>query len=377
MTLHATHPAGTAPADTAPAGTAPADTAPAGTAPADTAPAHGGTDAGPPPRHDFSTNANALGPNPLLLDVLRAVDPSGYPDPAYTAVRARLATWHGRAPAEVVVGAGASELIHRAVRSAGGPVVVHEPTFGEYAYAARVAGVPLRRAGDGAGFQRLLRGAALAILCVPNSPDGRVDDLRRAAAAAREAGCRLLLDLAYHPLAQRRPAPPPDVWQLWAPNKAHGLTGVRAAYLLAPPADAPALARAPSWIVSAHGAAFLAALPEPAAQEWVAGTRATLWGWRDRLAAGLRAAGVAVTTGPANYLLAHVGDAAATSARLRRAGIRVRDATSFGLPAALRLSAQPPAAQDALLAALRDAAPPAVRPPSDPNRPDEHAPRSH
>jgi histidinol-phosphate aminotransferase len=315
-------------------------------------PAHGGTDGGPPARFDFSSNANALGPAPALLDLLRAVDPTDYPDPAYTQVRDVLAAWHARDPGEVVVGAGACELIHRAVRTAGGPVVVREPTFGEYRYAAEVAGVPLRRAHDAATFERMLPGAALAVLCLPNSPDGRIDDVDRAAAAATAAGCRLLLDLAYHPLSQVRPPPPSGTWQLWAPNKAHGLTGIRAAYLVAPADDAARLSRAPSWVLSAHGAAFLTALPTPAARQWVVETRETLWGWRDRLVERLGAAGVAVTAGTANFVLAHVTDAAATTAELRRAGIRVRDATSFGLPHAVRLSAQPPRAQDALITEL-------------------------
>lgn len=322
-------------------------------------PAHGGTDAGAPPRFDFSTNANALGPSPVARAALLAVDPTGYPDPAYTALRAALADWHGRRPEEVVVGAGACELIHRAVRTTAGPVVVWEPTFGEYGYAAAVAGVPLRRARDRASWLRMLPGAALAFLCLPNSPDGRTADAGPLAAAARAAGCRLMIDLAYHPLSQQRDDPPVDAWQLWAPNKAHGVTGVRAAYVLAPAGDAARLRRAPSWVLSAHGAAFLATLPTAPAQRWVERTRAVLWRWRDELAADLRAADVPVHVGGANFLLAAVGDAATTAARLRAVGIRVRDATSFGLPDTLRLSAQPPAARAALVAALHS---PAVEP---------------
>jgi histidinol-phosphate/aromatic aminotransferase/cobyric acid decarboxylase-like protein len=47
-----------------------------------------------------------------------------------------------------------------------------------------------------------------------------------------------------------------------------------------------------------------------------------------------------------------VAHATTTTAALRRADIGVRDATSFGLPHALRLSAQPPRAQDALITEL-------------------------
>lgn len=327
-----------------------------------TAPAHGGTDAGPPPRFDFSTNANALGPSPVVLAALRSVDPSRYPDPDYTHVRATLADWHGRRPEEVVVGAGASELIHRVVRVTDGPVVVWEPTFGEYRYAAELAGAPVRTAHDFDAWLRALRGAAVAFLCVPNSPDGTVADLPRAAAAALAAECRLVVDLAYHPLSQRRPAIPAGVWQLWAPNKAHGVTGVRAGYLLVDAGAATRLRQAPSWILSAHGVAFLEAVASTAAQRWVRGTRPTLWRWRDELTARLRAIDVPVTAGAANFVLAHTGEAAPTATRLRRDGIRVRDATTFGLPSSLRLSAQSPRAQDALIAALDDSRRAGTRP---------------
>ena len=44
-------------------------------------PIHGGPDGGPEPLYDFSTNANALGPNPIILEYLQKVDPSRSPDP--------------------------------------------------------------------------------------------------------------------------------------------------------------------------------------------------------------------------------------------------------------------------------------------------------
>ncbi|MBW3605135.1 MAG: aminotransferase class I/II-fold pyridoxal phosphate-dependent enzyme [Actinobacteria bacterium] len=292
----------------------------------------------------------------MALTALATADPSRYPDPAYTDVRERLAHLHRRDRADVVVGAGACELIHRAVRTTGGPLLLLEPTFGEYRYAAAVAGVTVRSARDLDAFGALLGVAKLAVLCVPSSPGGHVsgaDVLRRLAAQAKTSGCRLLLDLAYHPLSQQRPPPPADSWQLWAPNKAHGVTGVRAGYVLAAPDDAARLRAAPSWVLSAHGVAFLACITDPAARRWVRTSRATLWRWRDELAAELRACEVPVETGRANYLLARVGDATATTRQLRLAGIGVRDATSFGRPDALRLSAQPPESQAVLRTALR------------------------
>lgn len=64
-------------------------------------PIHGGTDEGPEPLYDFSTNANALGPNPVALAYLRRADPSRYPDPLYRRLRRALAEAHGVSPEQL------------------------------------------------------------------------------------------------------------------------------------------------------------------------------------------------------------------------------------------------------------------------------------
>ena len=56
---------------------------------------HGGPDASHPVRHDFSTNANPLGPPLLVLDALQHADRSRYPDPDYAVLREQLGAWHG------------------------------------------------------------------------------------------------------------------------------------------------------------------------------------------------------------------------------------------------------------------------------------------
>ena len=74
---------------------------------------HGGPDALGVPAHDFSTNSNACGPCPAVLDALQQADATRYPDPAYTALRTVLAALHGVAPDRIVVAGSASEFIHR------------------------------------------------------------------------------------------------------------------------------------------------------------------------------------------------------------------------------------------------------------------------
>lgn len=315
-------------------------------------PVHGGSD-GAPVRCDFSTNANPLGPGPVVVEALRAVDPWPYPDPSYRALRVAIADRHGCDPEAVVPGAGACELIHRVVRLCGGPVAVREPCFGEYGHAAAVAGSRVIGARDDAAFAAALTRAGVGFVTSPNNPDGRVWSPADVEALEGQATAPVVADLAFAPLSQVQIAVPAGAWTLHAPNKAHGITGVRAGYLVADVGCAVRLREgAPSWVLGAHGVAALHATLTPAADGWVRESRATLWAWRDRLADRLGDLGLPVTASPANFLLTDVGDASAVASRLRARGLKVRDCASFGLPRHLRLAARSPADQDTLLTAL-------------------------
>ena len=161
----------------------------------------------------------------------------------------------------------------------------------------------------------------------------------------------------------------PATWQLWTPNKALGLTGVRAAYAIAPEgADAlvaALTALAPSWPVGAHGVALLHSWVQPATQRWLAGCLPVLRDWKARQQALCAALGWAVLPGSqANYFCVRLPTAlqAASAAgqlqqkeqqRLRTHGIQVRDCSSFGLPGHWRLGVLPPPAQAALWRACK------------------------
>ena len=319
---------------------------------------HGGTDAGPAPRWDFSTNANALGPCPAVLRQVQVADLTRYPDPRYTALREVLAAHHRTTPGRIAVGAGASELILRLVRATPGPVLVLGPTFAEYARCARMERRIVIAATSPAEFlaeQRHHDG--LGFVCWPNNPTGEVWPADFIAEAAGNG--RLVVDLAYAPLCPDGvidTAAAAHAVQLHAPNKAFGLTGLRAAYAVTP-ANEPALeALAPSWVIGAAGVAFLAATVSEPAQTWLEECRPVLAEWRHALAEALASNGLAVRESPATFLLARVGDAAALTRRLRAQGLQVRDAGSFGLPDWVRLAAAPPPWREALLAALTNQA---------------------
>jgi histidinol-phosphate aminotransferase len=318
---------------------------------------HGGTDSAPEPRHDFSSNANSLGPCPSVLAAVRGADLTRYPDPGYGQLRDTLARYHGTTPERIIVGAGASELILRLINRSDGSIQQLAPTFSEYAHGARSMERRLISARSPAAFLRAqTQHPGLGFVCWPNNPGGEMWPLDFVAAAA--AAGPLVVDLAYAPLCDARHAAEIEAaaaaaYRLYSPNKAFGLTGVRGAYVVAPRIDRRIAAAAPSWVIGRDAVAFLEAGTDIEARQWLAQKVPLLHRLRARLALGLRQMGLQVRESPATFLMTKVGDAARICARLRREhGIRVRDASSFGRREWIRLSAQPVSAQKALLAAL-------------------------
>lgn len=329
--------------------------------------AHGGTDALGVPAHDFSTNRNACGPCPVALAALAAAHAAQYPDPLYTELRARLAAFHGVDMRRIVIGASASELIHRitqhAVRSGARAVTLPPHHYGDYAQAARVWGLALHARGHPRGER-----CELHWLCEPSSPLGQQDLLPLPMGEGRSEGAQRwhILDCAYRPLWLEGEPPQRDMghlWQLWTPNKALGMTGVRAAYAIAPlraDGDVAALgALAASWVVGAHGVAMLQAWTEPDAQHWLAQSRATLRAWKARQLALCERLGWQIVPGHlANYFVVRLPmpqeSVAQRLSRLRGQGIKLRDCTSFGLSGHVRLGVLAPASQAALERAWKE-----------------------
>lgn len=319
-------------------------------------PVHGGTDAGPEPRYDFSSNANPVGACPSVLAAVRAADVTRYPDPLYLDVRRKLAAYHGTSAERIVVGAGASELIVRLIRRTAGAVQQLGPTFCEYAHGARLCERRLHTARTPAAFLReQARHPGIGFICWPNNPTGELWPLEFVAAAC-DAG-PVVIDLAYAALcgpdrSAKIAAAAAGGYRLYSPNKALGLTGIRAAYVVLPRADRRLAALAPSWVIGRDSEALLTAAIHPRALSWIGQTVPRFSRWRIGLAASLQHRGFQVRQSPATFLLARVGNAAGVAVGLRQRGIRVRDCTSFGLPEWIRVSAQPPLAQRALLSAL-------------------------
>lgn len=307
---------------------------------------HGGPDAWGAPLFDFSTNSNACGPCPAVMTAVQHADASQYPDPNYTALRQQLADFHGVSVQRVVLAASASEFIFRITamvarqRAGSSPSVWVPPhSYGDYAQAAAAHGLPV--ATDA-------HHADLCWACEPSSPLGAVHNDWRSAAASV-----LVIDRAYEPLRLSgvfaHGGDLDKIWQLYSPNKALGLTGVRAAYAIAPlgvEADIEVMNQlCPSWPIGAHGVAMLTAWTQADAQAWLAGSLAALRQWKILQIALCKSFGWTVLTSLANFFVCR---ADIDLVALRQHGIKLRDCTSFGLPGHVRISVQRPAAQDAL-----------------------------
>lgn len=329
---------------------------------------HGGPDESGVAPHDFSTNGNAVGACPAAVAAVRTADAAHYPDPRYTALRARLARFHEVAVERVVIAASASEFIHRisaAVAQGGGRQAwLPAHSYGDYERAAQAWGLqPVRAPASHTA-------AALRWSCEPSSPMGQAQPGLAQLAESTNGLC--VLDMAYEPLrleghASLDAAQRDRVWQLWTPNKAMGLTGIRAAYAIAPRGEGegegvtPMLQRldrlAPSWPLGTHGVALLEAWTGDEAQAWLAKSLQTLRAWKAAQLALCESLGWHCLPGDGNFFCARTDKPyPALAAALRAEGIKLRDCASFGLPGHVRVGVLPPASQQALKEAWTRAA---------------------
>ncbi|NLX49808.1 MAG: histidinol-phosphate aminotransferase family protein [Methanospirillum sp.] len=285
---------------------------------------------------DFSANLNPFPPR-----VSWAPDPSclgHYPDDRYPALKEAAARTFGRPPDEITVGNGSVEVIRSfcmATLAPGDRVRIDGPTFGEYRFAAELAGASVTGV-DG--------GAAVRFLCNPNNPTGTL--LSRPGISemldATPSGTRLFVDEAFielsDPSASMIGAEDDRVFVMRSMTKAFAVPGLRLGFGFGDPAlvDRCERCRSP-WSVNGFALSFaLAALLEyPALEESRARIREERW----RLEAGLVALGFEPLPAAANFVCARspvpVG---ALFDRLARQRIRVRDCASFGLPGFVRIA---------------------------------------
>ncbi len=166
---------------------------------------------------DFSGNINPLGPpEGVLLAAEKALrsEAATYPDPRYPELRAALAEYLEVPPETVLPTNGGAEALFLAARvaaeeSGGRRAVILDPTFSEYAAAARTAGLipesriarrPERGFRLDASALDDLDGVGVVFLCNPNNPTGDLlprEQVLRVAERVRAAGPVLVVDEAF------------------------------------------------------------------------------------------------------------------------------------------------------------------------------------
>lgn len=323
---------------------------------------HGGADGFGEIDFDFSANTNSDAPTSALKAVAN-VDSSRYPDASYSELRHTLAQFHGVDTKRILLACSASEFIGRftawAHLQGWKHVYLPKHAYGDYAHAAAVWGMQ-----SSTELDQHLDAECMPQwqwCCDPSSPLGQSDDSWITASATR---C-VVLDCAYTPLRLNLADPTRQqaldrVWQLWTPNKALGLTGIRAAYVIAPVgAQAACLqlnALCPSWPIGSHGVAMLMAWTEAQVQVELAQGRITLLDWKQRQIQLCERLGWQCLPSETNFFVAKppllIRDHHVEAWRKR--GIKLRDCASFGLPNHWRMSVQPLGAQDALAQALSE-----------------------
>jgi histidinol-phosphate/aromatic aminotransferase/cobyric acid decarboxylase-like protein/imidazoleglycerol phosphate dehydratase HisB len=231
---------------------------------------------------------------------------NAYPHGGHAALVAAVADYAGVEPENVVLGAGADDLILLCSRAFAGPgdvvAITPEPTYPLYRVAAGLVGAHV-------GHER----PAVTFCCRPNNPTGELGVLPDARP--------LVVDEAYYEYAGETAVPliEDGVVVLRTLSKAFGLAAARVGYALAGRDVAAELnqRQAPLPVSTLSAALALAALEDPP-------DVASELEERERLARGLRALGLEPLPSHGNFLYQPLADPVSVADALLRAGVVVR-----------------------------------------------------
>ena len=306
---------------------------------------------------DFSVCTNPFMPPPQLKEKLKTAPIERYPDSEANELRQRLSAKLGVPPDNIMVGSGTTELI-RLVALAyfrqGDPVLILEPTYGEYEVACQIAGAePVRQWGrEEDNFAPKLvetivlikqRHPRAVFICNPNNPNGKYLSKRDIGAVlAADSNTLLILDEAYISFVN-------DSWSsidlisqgniiiLRSMTKDYSLAGLRLGYAIASPEIIKNLRRVcPPWNVNiiAQQAGIICLESEKHLEQ----SKVKIKEAKKFLVDRLHRLGFLILPSDANFFLVKAGNAKKFRSALLKYGILVRDCTSFGLPEYIRLA---------------------------------------
>jgi histidinol-phosphate aminotransferase len=306
---------------------------------------------------DFSVSTNPFGPPPGIKEALVQASIERYPDSEAAELGQSLARKLNIAPANLIIGSGSTELIRlvaTAYFGSGDPVIIPQPTYGEYEISCHLVGARVRKqpTGEEANFRLNVDETVALIrerrpkgifLCNPNNPTGQYlsqEEVKKILSVAEDS--LVILDEAYIAFTENT-WPSVDLIDggnlviLRSMTKDYALAGLRLGYAVAAESIISVLKRLrPPWNVSSVAqAGGLFALK---AGGYLDTCRIKIKEARELLVEGLKGLGLSPLPSETNFFLVKVGDAARFRQTLLRKGILVRDCTSFGLPDYIRLA---------------------------------------
>ncbi len=269
---------------------------------------------------DFSANINPLGPPDWLRPLIesRISDLIHYPDPDATELVETLAELHGISTDQVLVGNGATELLHLLPRALGcSSLLLPVPSYADYEGPARLSGLTIQQLPlcpengftlDPACLVPFLKPAQLVLLGQPNNPTGRTFDAESLRVIALEHPATLfVVDESFigftdgnRSLQQNRPE---NILILTSLTKLYAIPGLRLGYLTAAAAHIRQLKTyLPNWTVNSLAQAVGVRAVQDA--EYLQRTRSFVSQQRQQLSQALgQQPSLTVFPGEANFLL--------------------------------------------------------------------------
>jgi histidinol-phosphate aminotransferase len=308
-------------------------------------------------RIDLSDNTNLWGAPPAALREVAAVreeNVTRYPVAYEPELAAALADYAGVSADMIACGCGSDDLLDSAIRAFAEPgevLCLPEPSFSMIPVFARTNGlspvsIPLTDSFDADVDAMLETGARIIYLCSPNNPTGGGLPRGIVEQIVERARGLVIIDQAYVEFGGDSytdlASSSRTVLVTRTMSKAFGLAGLRVGYGIgSPELIAEVLkARGPYKVNALAERAAIAALSSD--QDWVADRVNDVIVNRSKFRTELAKLGIASLESSANFVLVPVGDCAAVSRRLERAGIRVRALPGLaGIGDAIRIAIGP------------------------------------
>ena len=323
----------------------------------------------------LSFNESPYGSSPKAVAAMQqaALDVHFYHDPEGKEVRESLAAYHGVSAEGIFLANGADEvitLLAQTFLSTGDEAIVADPSFGQYAFAAKLMGaipvaVPVRAdmALDLTAMAEAISARTkLIFICNPNNPTSVISGGEELGVfmAKVPPSVVVVLDEAYAEyvddsryvsgitLLDRFP----NIITVRTFSKVYGLAALRLGYGMASPKLSALVerVRAPFNVNALAQAAAIAALQDIAFRDTVVERNKAE---RTRVAAALANFGFTVYPSQTNFIFADAGrDSEKLCQALAEQGIIIRPGSNWGLPSHTRISLGTGQQNDKLIEAL-------------------------